>query len=360
IGCINSPKEASKAIRKWLRGTTPQQQMNTISIIQGLVLGCGSKFRAQLASPEVVMELEGVLYSGYTNIYVRGRLLERLAAWSNEFSLDASMSPIINIHQKAIRSRSLVALVNPPQRQPSGPTQVTPEQRMTQILQDIELANNNAHMLVEAISFADPEVEAIEENELIKEFHSKCLTLQRGIQIYLSEVTNSTVPNETCLASLLNCNQELLAALSNYGQTMERIKKDKALKAKMTDSSNTVLRNLDQSHARQSLESIESVFEGAGVGASGFKEKLKPKYSHPLQETAYDPFNDELYRITDKSDIATAIKIGKQPVYSRDVGNSNDDESDEEKLMIKQMKEHSLMHTTKKGSSSSSVPVITV
>lgn len=36
-----------------------------------------------------------------------------------------------------------------------------------QIMQDIELANSNAHMLVEAVSFADPELEAVEENALI-------------------------------------------------------------------------------------------------------------------------------------------------------------------------------------------------
>ena len=39
---------------------------------------------------------------------------------------------------------------------------------MRQMAQDIELARNNAHMLIEAVSFADPELEAIEENELIK------------------------------------------------------------------------------------------------------------------------------------------------------------------------------------------------
>lgn len=36
------------------------------------------------------------------------------------------------------------------------------------IRQDIELANNNAHMLSEAVSFADPDLEAVEENDLIK------------------------------------------------------------------------------------------------------------------------------------------------------------------------------------------------
>lgn len=39
---------------------------------------------------------------------------------------------------------------------------------MRQMAQDIELARNSARMLTEAVSFADPEMEAIEENELIK------------------------------------------------------------------------------------------------------------------------------------------------------------------------------------------------
>lgn len=41
-------------------------------------------------------------------------------------------------------------------------------QQMRQMAQDIELARNNAHMLIEAVSFADPDLEAIEENELIQ------------------------------------------------------------------------------------------------------------------------------------------------------------------------------------------------
>jgi hypothetical protein len=47
-------------------------------------------------------------------------------------------------------------------------TNVLLEQQMRQMAQDIEVARNNAHMLIEAVSFADPEMEAIEENELIK------------------------------------------------------------------------------------------------------------------------------------------------------------------------------------------------
>jgi hypothetical protein len=39
---------------------------------------------------------------------------------------------------------------------------------MRQMAQDIELARNSARMLTEAVSFADPDMEAIEENELIK------------------------------------------------------------------------------------------------------------------------------------------------------------------------------------------------
>lgn len=45
---------------------------------------------------------------------------------------------------------------------------------MRQMAQDIELARNSARMLAEAVSFADPEMEAIEENELIKVQATDC------------------------------------------------------------------------------------------------------------------------------------------------------------------------------------------
>ena len=48
-------------------------------------------------------------------------------------------------------------------------------QRLSQIMTDVELADNNAHMLHEAVSFANPELEAVEENELIKVWHNAFL-----------------------------------------------------------------------------------------------------------------------------------------------------------------------------------------
>ncbi|KAF9347112.1 hypothetical protein BGX26_001383 [Mortierella sp. AD094] len=220
---------------------------------------------------------------------------------------------------------------------------MSPEQRTVQILQDIELANNNAHMLIEAVSFADPELEAVEENELIKEFHSKCRTLHHGIQIYLNEVTASASPNEKCLAGLLNSNEELIRALAAYNHMMERSNLNKAARVINTE------------HVAQAPEHhiVERPEDGAGVG-SGYitvnsGDQRGKGRNTTGDQTTFDPFADNAYRV---SDITTAIKNGKRPAFAEESDRSIT--SEQEQRLIQLIKDQSLVDESRNGSSSSS------
>ncbi|ORZ16014.1 hypothetical protein BCR41DRAFT_353353 [Lobosporangium transversale] len=324
-------KEASKALRKKLRLGRPQQQMNAITLIQAMVDGCGSKFKAQLATSKFAEDIETVIIADATDANVKIRLMERLEDWSVTFATDPGLVIIPQLYYMLIKNNTPRS--NNSRQGPPSPTRapITPEQQMRQMAQDIELARNNAHMLIEAVSFADPELEAIEENELIKEFHSKCLTLQRGIQQYLSEMTESANPNEQWLTSLLACNQELVQAFTAYNQMMERQHMNKVTKVSaMTDvvpnrsPENAPRSSQDYQQDLMSFNDIDAAGVGKGRsnsyeynngnGASVSNGKGAPtSYNGPsTHASSTDPFSDEPYFVTGPVDVATAVKMGKR------------------------------------------------
>ncbi|KAF8944436.1 hypothetical protein BGZ46_006259, partial [Entomortierella lignicola] len=136
-----------------------------------------------------------------TDANVKINIMERLEDWSVTFASDPGLAIIPQLYHSLVKNntRRSPSSGRTAQRQSQPISPMTEEQKYRQMAQDIELARNNAHMLTEAVSFADPDTEAIEENELIKEFYSKSQSLQRGIQQYLSEMTESATPNEQWL-----------------------------------------------------------------------------------------------------------------------------------------------------------------
>lgn len=316
-------KEAAKALRKKLRWGKPQQQMNAITLIQSMVDGCGSKFKAQMATLKFAEDIEVVVVADTTDANVKIRLMERLDDWAAVFSTDPGLIIIPQLYHMLVKRntpRSNGARQSPPSP-PRAP--MSQEQRMRQMAQDIELARNSARMLTEAVSFADPEMEAIEENELIKEFHSKCLTLQRGIQQYLSEITESATPNEQWLTALLAANQELVQAFTSYNQMMERHHLDQVTRAsEMTDvvpNRNGDTLTSDPFNTTHDLISFDNN-EGAGVGlgrahsnggSTGNGKGVSAEHKGSADEPA-NPFADEGYYVAGPADVAAAVKMGKR------------------------------------------------
>ncbi|KAG0345436.1 putative actin patch assembly and actin polymerization protein [Podila humilis] len=350
-------KEAGKALRKKLRLGRPQQQMNALTLIQAMVDGCGSKFKAQLATAKFVEDIEAVIISDATDANVKIRLMERLADWADKFMGDPGLAIVPQLYFNLVKNNTPRQVRQPKCTAPHSRGEahspprapITEEQRMRQMAQDIEVSRNNAHMLIEAVSFADPELEAIEENELIQEFHSKCQTLQRGIQQYLSEMTESANPNEQWLTSLLACNQELVQAFTAYNQMMERQQLSKVTKASQ-------LNNAPTSPPANSAPGPEDLIsfggDGAGVGMGvvagspprngnifsdtnghsngNLNGKQSSNGAAPTSNTSNgkdvtsvtsntnaqpsnDPFADEPYYVAGAADVAAAVKMGKRP-----------------------------------------------
>ncbi|KAF9557720.1 hypothetical protein EC968_007500 [Mortierella alpina] len=286
--------------------------MNAITLIQAMVDGCGSKFKAQLATAKFAEDIEAVVVADATDVNVKIRLMERLETWATTFSADPGLAVIPQLYYQLVKNN-------------------TPRSQMRQMAQDIELARNNAHMLIEAVSFADPELEAIEENELIKEFHSKCQTLQRGIQQYLSEMTEAATPNEQWLTSLLACNQELVQAFTAYNQMMERQHLSKVTKASelvdvVPKRTGDASPNGQHSPSEDLMSFAEntSVNQGAGVGngvSNGHAHSNgngvangngKSAVSPQASKQEADPFGDTPYFVTGPADVAAAVKMGKR------------------------------------------------
>ncbi|GJJ75260.1 LAS seventeen-binding protein 5 [Entomortierella parvispora] len=325
-------KEAAKALRKKLRMGRPQQQMNAISLIQAMVDGCGSKFKAQLATSKFTDDIQAVLVSDTTDVNVKIRLMERLQSWADQFASDPGLAAIPQLCYHLIKSntpRSQQHNIRAPGSSSPPRAPITPEQQMRQMAQDIEVARNNAHMLIEAVSFADPEMEAIEENELIKEFHSKCTTLQRGIQQYLSEMTEAAAPDEQWLTALLACNQELVQAFTAYNQMMERQHLNRVTKA--SEMVDVVPPHSPEEHSpsRQQSPSEDLISLGAGVGGveaagnghaphsgasngNGLGNGNGKGVAHNGSSAQPDPFADEPYYVTGPADVNAAVKMGKR------------------------------------------------
>ncbi|KAG0053306.1 putative actin patch assembly and actin polymerization protein [Gryganskiella cystojenkinii] len=327
-------KEAARALRKKLESGSPQQQLNVITMIQAMIDRCGSRFKAEMATSKFVQALSFTIWSGWTDIHVRARLIERLAVWAQACGGDPGLVSIQNLHRKVLDDRCLMQSVSAssPTNNPNSVVRppMTREQRLSQIMSDVELADNNAHMLHEAVIFANPELEAVEENVLIKEFYSKCITLHRGMQIYLAEVVESSEPNEVCLASILSVNEELTRALTSYGQMMDRRQVVRTQAATRPSDIDTgagvdpwvrVTSSPSMSHDLMTFAREGSPAKDNGKGAGSYEECSAAQdpsvasHTATTAESPFDPFADEPYYVSGPTEtdlVSSAIRSGKQ------------------------------------------------
>ncbi|KAG0341719.1 putative actin patch assembly and actin polymerization protein, partial [Podila horticola] len=99
-------KEAGKALRKKLRFGRPQQQMNALTLIQAMVDGCGSKFKAQMATAKFAEDIEAVVISDATDANVKIRLMERLADWADKFISDPGLAIIPQLYYGLVKNNT--------------------------------------------------------------------------------------------------------------------------------------------------------------------------------------------------------------------------------------------------------------
>ncbi|KAF9548050.1 putative actin patch assembly and actin polymerization protein [Mortierella hygrophila] len=238
-------KEASKALRKALRGDVPRRQMNAIIIIQGLVDGSHSRFLAQLATTKFAIDINYVASSKTANPQVKLCLMERLASWAHACSSDPSLILIPNLYNGLVYEQVVPFYYpNAPSQYPAivspltSPTSSAPPSRAgsfnavlttNEILSHVEMAKNNSQMLTETVSFTDPDAATEDELSLIKEFFKKCMGLQRDTQTYLSDITSRPAFDEISLGQLLYANEDLVNAIKCHNDFTEKIHLKRAL-----------------------------------------------------------------------------------------------------------------------------------
>ncbi|KAI1309520.1 hypothetical protein EDD11_004069 [Mortierella claussenii] len=300
--------------------------------------------------------------------------MERLALWAADFKSDPSLRNITRLY----RQMSAMNDVNPVLQlrvqiagQPSTlvVNQVmTIEKRVGIIFQDIDLANTVAQMLNQAIAFANPEMEAVEENMLIKEFHTNAMRISQKLQVFISEVSAWENPNEACLCALLASNQDIMQALRSYDQIMEQcairtaIKLNHAVNECRAASDQGASTSLPLSPLKDDDKGdLELTLSAAGVG-SVYTSLQSTVPQEKSTESAYqaareevsvpepvDPFADDAYRITGAADIAAAIRSGKR----KESAQKDDVVSQEEMDLIKMVEKHSLHSFPEQAGSSS-------
>ncbi|KAF9301018.1 hypothetical protein BGZ74_007242, partial [Mortierella antarctica] len=322
----------------------------------------------QVATQKFANVLSTLATSSATNPVLRSRLMERLGAWAQSFSGDPGLVAIPQLYQYLCSLRLVLVPINSVTLQQAflpapqhGQMQqqslrsmgsMTHGRKQVMIRQDIELATNNAHMLSEAVSFADPDLEAVEENDLIKEFHSKCLTLQRGIQNYLTELADSPAPDEHLMNALLTANQELVLALSAHTQMMDTRNKVRLARAghKSTTTNNAQPQtDLSPDTAIRDLLVFREPSRSASGSASSSRS-ASPKMSHQT----IDPFADQSYYVSGPTDVASIVKQGKKPQSKNAaVTDFNLRQEKEEREYLRQLQDQPLVSLPQSSSSSS-------
>ncbi|KAI8914890.1 hypothetical protein DFJ77DRAFT_463839 [Powellomyces hirtus] len=90
------------------------------------------------------------------------------------------------------------------------PAIVTFEQRKIIIERDLELAENNTRLFAEAMSFAVPG-EDVTKNELIQEFRTKCMEIQRRLIPLITEIDDGDL-----LGLMVKINEDISQILEKY------------------------------------------------------------------------------------------------------------------------------------------------
>jgi hypothetical protein len=149
--------------------------------------------------------------------------MEYLAVWASaeEFSKDESLKPIRSLYTTLRDGKSSRFSVSTSSRRDSRRAVVTPVIKVDknqQVIDDIELAKNNAHMLSQAVAFANPDNEDVSTNPLIHEFNGQCREMHKVIMGYLS--SDTTDPRQ--ISTLIEVNQELLNAFKGYDDLTEQ------------------------------------------------------------------------------------------------------------------------------------------
>ncbi|KAG0147402.1 hypothetical protein CROQUDRAFT_42959 [Cronartium quercuum f. sp. fusiforme G11] len=244
VGC----KEAVHALRKELKHGSPSVQVRAIRLTVILVLNSSDRLRLQIASKKFLDTVEEVFHKAakdpqHNQQVVCDMISKAFSVLGYEFQRDRDLQVFTQLYNK----------IKPPDgpmggapldeddltftpgsarsvRVPAPPIAVqTPlPEPVRDLRAEAEVARANARLLIEALAYTNPA--EMDSNELIQEFHSKCLQNQNQLlddipwataqaeQARLHASSTPTLPNTNPFAPLVNgavrdvCKEEELLA----------------------------------------------------------------------------------------------------------------------------------------------------
>ncbi|KAJ3058217.1 hypothetical protein HK102_010620 [Quaeritorhiza haematococci] len=207
-----------KALKKRLKHENPVVLSHALSVLDMFMKNCGAKFQLEVTSRDGQIFIQKTLARPDLAPELRVRLLEMIQGWAFTIT-DPSIQP----HVQSLYGGLLALGYQFPGGRPSGPqptqpsiSSLAPEERKKRIANDIQLANNNVQMFLEALNFVDPD-EDVTKNELIQEFRMKCKEIQQRVIKLLEEIED-----DDQLEPLIKLNGDINNIMKQYDDIVEQ------------------------------------------------------------------------------------------------------------------------------------------
>ncbi|RIB11225.1 hypothetical protein C2G38_2203984 [Gigaspora rosea] len=234
------PKEANKSLRNVFKYGDTHSQLRGLTILKALVDNFGESFQAQISTPKFVELLRSMANSPTTDPKVHKSLMLLLSQWSTDFKNQPNMYAIAHLYDSVNykagfsrrnsstrpvpqipsstsskeRRESLDKSNNKSPQPPKSPT-YSPEK-------EIGLATQNATNLLNAIILLTPNSN-IEKDPEIQKLVRKC----KDSSDQLTKIIPFAVDDDK-LGSLIQANDQILAALSKYSEECESSQNSKS------------------------------------------------------------------------------------------------------------------------------------
>lgn len=340
-------KEAVHTLRKELKHGIPSVQLQAIRLTVIFVLNSSDRLRLQIASKKFLETVEEVFHKSHkdpTRFEVREMIRKGFSLLGYEFQHDGDLQAFTHLYNKIKTpdspmggapldesDKTFTPTAIPRHSNHSHPIpsqQSVVAQPVAPVMRDLkaeaEVARSNARLLIEALAYTTPA--EMESNELIQEFHSKCLHHQNQLfddipwataqaeqaRLYASSITTShplpatnpyapllngvgvgTPPHassgitkeEELLNVLLSANSDLVDGFRQYDEMSRLARNEKEMK--MAEERSKV-------ETRREVNHQEEEEEGIGGASSSQPTRSTFALSHPLGSR--NPFGEEIRR----------------------------------------------------------------
>ncbi|EGF98237.1 uncharacterized protein MELLADRAFT_118577 [Melampsora larici-populina 98AG31] len=364
-------KEAVHLLRKELKHGIPSVQVQAIRLTVIFVLNSSDRLRLQIASKKFLETVEEVFHKSNkdpTRFEVREMIRKSFSLLGYEFQHDGDLQAFTHLYNKIKPSDSPMGGAPldesdhtfTPTSKPRSSNQSNhlhhSQQAVAPVMRDLkaeaEVARSNARLLIEALAYTTPA--EMENNELIQEFHSKCLHHQNQLlddipwataqaeqsRLYASSITTShplpatnpyapllngvgTPPDpssgltkeEELLNVLLLANSDLVDGFRQYDEMSKLLRNEKQMKIVEERSKLETRREVNQEG-----EGEEGFGGGGGGSGASSSEPMKSTFALRSPLGSRNPFGEEIrkqegYRVEvdEERETRSSADLSNQP-----------------------------------------------